>query len=122
MGERWEPWKQPGPGACADCRQDPERQVLAGHDRCLPTIGGRRTADGIPVRVGLRVWDYDLRPGTVVVVDAHFDGTPDGPLGIVAWHDVRADNGSIGMFDGSRMSTRHPVTGFMPPEAPQKET
>lgn len=110
----WKPERQPGLHACEQCRANPDRQVLEGHDDCLPPIGGRYTADNVPVTVGLRVWDYDLRPGTVTEVDHSFQGTPDGPLGIVAWHLVQADDGRSGMFDGSRMCTVHPFTGERP--------
>ena len=113
---RWTASRYPGMNACAECKADPDKQVLEGHNECLPPINGRRTADGREVKVGLRVWDYDLKPGTVSIVDKHYDGTPDGPLGIVAWHEVTRDDGSRGLFDGSRMSTRHPTTGQSPPE------
>src|SRR5690242_1437555 len=112
---RWAPERQPSLRACEQCKADPERQVLPGHDGCLPPIGGRHTADGVPVTVGLRVWDYDLRSGTVVQVDYSFQGTPDGPLGIVAWHMVEHDDGQgRNMFDGSRLCTTHPFTGQHP--------
>lgn len=111
----WRAERQPSLRACEACKASPDRQVLEGHDGCLPPIDGRFTADCVPVTVGLRVWDYDLRPGTVTEVDHSFQGTPDGPLGIVAWHLVRADEGRTGMFDGSRMCTVHPVTKEHPP-------
>jgi hypothetical protein len=112
---RWLAERQPARRACAACKANPDRQVLEGHDTCLPPIGGRHTADEVPVTAGLRVWDYDLRPGTVTEVDHSFEGAPEGPLGIVAWHLVRGDNDRVGMFDGTRMWTRHPVDGRLPP-------
>jgi len=115
--ERWLPERQPSLRACAGCKENPDRQVLPGHDGCLPFIGGRYTADPEPVlvTVGLEVWDYDLRPGRVTIVDYSYGGTPDGPLGIVSWHMVeRLDGQGSGTFDGTRMWTRHPVDGRRP--------
>lgn len=113
--QRWQPEFQPGLRACAECKANPVKQVLPGHYDCLPPISGRYTADGVLVEVDLLVWDYDLRPGRVTQVDYSFEGTPDGPLGIVAWHLVeRLDGKGVGMFDGSRMSTRHPSDGRRP--------
>jgi hypothetical protein len=113
--ERWLPERQPWRRSCEECRANPEKQVLNGHGDCLPPINGRYTADGVEITVGLLVWDYDLRPGVVTEVDHSFEGTPDGPLGIVAWHMVeRCDGGGSGMFDGSRMCTTHPTTHEKP--------
>jgi len=117
----WLPERQPGRRSCEECRTSEDKQVLEGHDECLPPIGGRYTADNVPVTEGLRVWDYDLRPGTVTEVDHSFQGTPDGPLGIVAWHIVVSDEGGSGMFDGSRMCTTHPSTGEPPPPVDVRE-
>lgn len=116
--QRWAAERQPGRRACAGCKANPDKQVLPGHDDCLPYIGGRLTADPVPVpvTVGLRVWDYNLRPGTVVEVDHSFQGTPDGPLGVVSWHLVRDDQGKVGIFDGTRMWICHPVDGAFPPD------
>jgi hypothetical protein len=120
---RWEAARQPSLRACQGCKANPDRQVLPGHDSCLAPITGRRTADGHEITVGLRVWDYDLRPGTVTEVDYSIQGTPDGPLGLVAWHMVTADDGvSKGMFDGSRMAVRHPFDGSAVPPAPAADT
>lgn len=112
---KWHPERQPGRRACEECRANPEKQVLPGHDQCLPHIGGMYTLDHVPVTVGLRVWDYDLRPGTVETLCYHYDGTPDGPLGVVAWHMIRCDNGGSAMQDGTRLWTVHPTTGHRPP-------
>jgi hypothetical protein len=118
----WKPERQPGRRACEQCKANPDKQVLPGHDGCLPPIGGRYTADVVPVPVteGLRVWDYNLRPGTVVQVDYSFEGTPDGPLGIVSWHLVETDYGGTGMFDGTRLWTRHPIGNEAPPPGPPR--
>lgn len=118
--ERWAPERQPGRRACAECKANPNRQVLQGHYDCLPFIAGRYTADPAPVEVteGLLVWDYDLRPGRVTKVDYSFQGTPDGPLGVVAWHMVhRLDGGGSEMFDGTRLWTLHPVDGRSPDDS-----
>ncbi len=114
---RWTASRYPWKGSCDECLANPDKQVLEGHTQCLPPINGRRTADRtpVPVTLGLRVWDYNLRPGTVTTIDKHYDGTPDGPLGIVAWHIVTDDEGHAGLFDGSRMWTLHPVSGLAPP-------
>lgn len=108
---RWYPQRQVPSHACGECKANPEKQVLEGHEDCLPFIHGRETADRVPVVVGLRVWDYDLKRGTVTELDYSFDGTPDGPLGIVAWHKVARDEGGTAMMDGSRIVTIHPFTG-----------
>lgn len=111
----WKPERQPWHGSCAKCRMDPEKQILPGHDACLPPVTGWHTADNVLVTVGLRVWDYNLREGTVTEVGHSIQGTPDGPLGLVAWHLVTGNDGrSVGMFDGSRMCTTHPTTGNRP--------
>jgi hypothetical protein len=114
MVKRWDPRRYPYRYSCDECKADPDKQVLEGHDGCLAPINGRETTDGVAVTVGLRVWDYDLKSGTVIEVDKHFDGLPDGPLGIVAWHLVKRDDGSTSTFDGSRLCTTHPMTGRRP--------
>lgn len=113
----WSPARWPSLTACEACKANEDKQVLPGHRGCLPPIEGRFTADRTPVQVtvGLRVWDYNLRQGTVVEVAHHYDGTPDSVRGVVAWHLVREDDsGLTDIFDGSRMWTIHPVTGERP--------
>ncbi len=61
------------------------------------------TANGVPITVGLRVFNNNLDLGTVVALNE--DG----------WHDVKVD-GCIGLpdrFNGERLTTRHPFTGQM---------
>jgi hypothetical protein len=117
----WLPERQPSLRACAACKENPEKQVLEGHDGCLPPVGGRFTADGVPVTLGLRVWDYDLRPGTVTEVDHSFQGTPDSHGGIISWHLVGSYDGRTGMFDGSSMCTRNQFDGAAPPAPARQE-
>jgi hypothetical protein len=63
-----------------------------------------RTADGVPVTVGLRVWTNDLDRGTVIGPANH-----PNPYESV-WYDVDTGRGRPVLQDGSRMATRHPVT------------
>lgn len=61
-----------------------------------------KTANGVEITVGLRVWTNDLKLGTVTRISA--DG----------WHDVRCDEpGYSGGFDGQRLTTSHPFTGVV---------
>jgi hypothetical protein len=64
-----------------------------------------RTANGVPITPGLRVWTNDLELGTVLGPISH-----PNPYEAV-WYDVDTGRGRPVMQDGSRMSTRHPVTG-----------
>jgi hypothetical protein len=81
---------------------------------------GNRTIDGIPITKGLRVWDYDLRAGTVVA-DEH-----DGDHGFEDQHwyrvcrDLNEDGtgGGYSIMDGTRMWVAHPTTGDRAPEGP----
>lgn len=57
------------------------------------------TANGVEVRVGLRVFTNDLKLGTVVAL------ADDG------WHEVVTDEqGYSGRFNGERLTTRNPFT------------
>lgn len=58
------------------------------------------TANGVPIKVGLRVFTNDLKLGTVTELAS--DG----------WHTVEVDGheGYGGRFNGERMTTRHPFT------------
>lgn len=68
--------------------------------------GPHHTADRTLVITGLRVWDYDLMPVEVTKIADHAEGEPDGPLGIVVWHQT-----SRGLQDGSRIHRRYPIAG-----------
>jgi len=66
-----------------------------------------RTADGVPVAAGLRVWTNDLDRGVVL-----------GPCSYpnpyeAVWYDVDTGKSRPVAMDGSRMATRHPSTGEM---------
>jgi hypothetical protein len=65
------------------------------------------TIDGVPVTLGMRVWDYDLRPVTVVEVE-HLD-----PHSGAWWYRCQrtAGQGPGHQFDAKRMWFRHPSTG-----------
>ena len=69
------------------------------------------TIDGVPVTLGMRVWDYDLRPVTVVEVE-HLD-----PHTGAWWYRCQrtAGQGPGHMFDAKRMWHRHPSTGRTAP-------
>jgi hypothetical protein len=68
--------------------------------------GPHYTADRDPVAQGGWVWDYNLAPVTVTKAASYVEGEPDGPLGIVVWHQT-----SGGLQDGSRINRRYPVSG-----------
>ena len=67
------------------------------------------TIDGVPVTLGMRVWDYDLRPVTVVEVE-HLD-----PHSGAWWYRCQrtAGQGPGHQFDAKRMWFRHPTTGVL---------
>ena len=67
-----------------------------------------RTADGVLITPGLRVWNNDMTRDRVLQV-AHVEdelvhGQPTGRT--VTWWTTE-----LGLFDGSRMVVRHPRTG-----------
>lgn len=69
------------------------------------------TFDGVPIRVGLRVKDYDAMTGTVVqaprAYEIEFDAVcHSGPGHNGHWWTVRRDDGTEKEFDGSRLTTR----------------
>lgn len=69
-----------------------------------------RTADGVEITDGLRVWDNDLRSGVVdfaacPINHAYWDG----------WFAIKHDEGGYSMVNGERMTTRHPFTREAPP-------
>jgi hypothetical protein len=75
------------------------------------------TGDRTPVRIvdGLRVWDNDLRSGTVDFAETarmsrhYWDG----------WFYVRRDDGGgYDLVNGGRMAVAHPFTREAPPPAP----
>lgn len=58
------------------------------------------TADGVPITVGLRVFNNNLELGTVTEL------ADDG------WHGVMVDGRDwLTRFNGERLTTRHPSTG-----------
>jgi len=67
-----------------------------------------KTKDGVEIVVGLRVWDYDLEPGTVSGSAVVRHG--------VEWFPVLKDGRSVASsFDGSRLWVRHPYDRVLPP-------
>ena len=77
-----------------------------------------RTANGVLIVPGLRVWDNDLKLGTVldVLPDMERNHNPNnGPVwpaegSTTPWFRVQVDGGHADSFDGSRMTTVHPFT------------
>lgn len=69
------------------------------------------TSDGVPITPGLLVWNYNYDQDRVVrvghVEDEMIQGVPTGRT-VTWWRTER------GLFDGSRMSVQHPVTGKRP--------
>lgn len=59
------------------------------------------TADGIPIIDGMRVWDYNLRAGTVDLTRLDSDG----------WFYVKTDDGGSSLMNAERVCVRHPFTG-----------
>jgi hypothetical protein len=57
------------------------------------------TADGVEITHGMRVWDYDLRKGTVDLSTLR-DG----------WFYVNGDNGGRSLMNAERVCVRHPFT------------
>lgn len=71
-------------------------------------IDGMRTADGVPIVDGMRVWDYNLDRGVVDLSEGRRRigyGLP-----FTGWFDVRLDGGGRSWVDASRVATRHPMT------------
>lgn len=65
-----------------------------------------RTADGWPIKHGLRVWTNDMRRATVDLdgdIYMEIDGTP--------WFDVTEGGGPRKTMSPDRVATRHPSTG-----------
>ena len=77
-----------------------------------------RTADGVLIVPGLRVWNNDLRAGTVLDKAPHMEqnhNPNNGPVfpaegSLTPWFIVQVDGGHADDFDGSRMATVHPFT------------
>jgi hypothetical protein len=81
---------------------------------------GEKTFDGVVVTLGMRVTDYDRKVGTVVAdrdatdyscpahpgyrfPDNEHHGCHNGWRKPTHWFDVKRDDGTVGMFDGSRL-------------------
>lgn len=57
------------------------------------------TVDNVPIQRGLRVVNYDRKHGVVIENGENY-GTPEEPTW---WYRVRADDGTEGSFDGTRL-------------------
>jgi hypothetical protein len=75
-----------------------------------------KTIDGHEIVDGLRVWDYDLKPGTIDLQSSepHEEvNQNDGSKEL--WFDVRPDNhpnpNARKMMSAKRVWVRHPTTG-----------
>jgi hypothetical protein len=74
-----------------------------------------RTLDGVPITQGLRVWDYDLRAGTIDLSDTRpFDWQKcccgRCPQGRTLWFHVNHENGGRSLMNSERCWVRHPHT------------
>lgn len=85
-------------------------KVMGTGDRCNDgECEGRvdeneRTIDGRQVKIGMRVWDYDLRVAIVGPIAYYEVGNP--------WYSTTREDGSRGKdFDAKRMWYRDPSTG-----------
>lgn len=70
-------------------------------------IDTMRTADGVLIVDGMRVWDYNLDAGVVDLSNARFmmQYVPfDG------WFNVRLDNGGRSLMNAERVAVRHPMS------------
>lgn len=78
------------------------------------------TLDRVLVTRGLRVWDYDLKPGTVVADehDGDYGNESDHWFRVVRDPNPDGTGGGYRLFNGSRMWTRHPSTGKSPGPGP----
>lgn len=59
------------------------------------------TSDGVTITDGMRVWDYNLRAGTVDLSRLDSQG----------WFNVKTDNGDTSYMNAERVCVRHPFTG-----------
>lgn len=65
-----------------------------------------RTIDGVEIVIGLRVWDYDLRPAIVAGPQKYRNPNE------AQWYEMtNLEGGRSKMMDGGRMWYRHPTTG-----------
>jgi hypothetical protein len=77
-----------------------------------------KTADGVVIVPGLRVWNNDLRAGTVTDRQPHMErnyNPGNGPVfpaegSLTPWFHVEVDDRGVDDFDGSRLTTVHPFT------------
>jgi hypothetical protein len=72
-----------------------------------------RTADGVIITDGLRVWDYDRKPGRVDFVASRIDVDGPGtlPRHWAGWFRVRHDTGGHVLMDGTRLAVVDRVSG-----------
>lgn len=58
--------------------------------------------------IGLRVWDYDLKSGTITKLDSHNSTENNCGWYCEAWVTVTRDDGSARSMNCERMTTVHP--------------
>lgn len=73
-----------------------------------------RTVDGVLIVDGLRVWDYDWKPGTVCYRESNVDR----PYW-TGWFMVLRDDRSSMIMNGERLITRHWSTRESVPDPPR---
>lgn len=70
-----------------------------------------RTADGVEITHGLRVWDYDAQRGSVDLEYHAAEAETNQNNGHVEhWFYVARDTGGHKLMSESRVTTRHPFT------------
>jgi hypothetical protein len=73
-------------------------------DDCANRVSAR-TIDGVLIRKGLRVIDYNLDLGVVDSIH-HVESHPHDRVQDVVWYNIRLDNGGRSSMDGGRLWTR----------------
>jgi hypothetical protein len=81
-----------------------------------------RTANGMRIVDGLRVWDYDLQAGTVDLAKTFGSYFQPGVSHWDGWFYVLVDGDKRhSLMNGERMTTVHPFTRNPPPDRPRTD-
>lgn len=68
-----------------------------------PNPHDNKTDNGVVITIGMRVRDYDYKDGMVVADRDNGSRCADGECGLDHWFDVKRDDGTTGMFNGTRL-------------------